>query len=133
MGSFIPTVRILVADDDVFLQEMLCSNLEEAGFAVARSSSGDDAIRMLDAPDAGFRALLTDVNLGSGKLTGWDVARHARELNLDLPVVYVTGAGSHEWGSEGVPKSILLTKPFVPAQVVTAISQLLNIANASTI
>jgi len=31
-----------------------------------------------------------------------------------------------EWGSQGVPNSILLTKPFAPAQLVTAVSQLLN-------
>jgi hypothetical protein len=29
-------------------------------------------------------------------------------------------------GSEDVPNSILLTKPFAPAQLVTAVSQLLN-------
>jgi len=81
---------------------------------------------MLDAPDAAFRALLTDINLDPGKLTGWDVARHARHINPELPIVYMTGAGGHAWSSEGAPNSILLTKPFAEAQVVTAISHLLN-------
>ena len=126
MEPVVCAVLILVVEDEALLQDMLCTTLEEAGFAVARASNGEDAIRMVDAPDAGFRALLTDVNLDRGKLTGWDVARHARHINPELPVVYMSGASGHVWSSEGVPNSIFLTKPFADAQVVTAISQLLN-------
>jgi CheY-like chemotaxis protein len=73
-----------------------------------------------------FRALVTDVNLGVGKLTGWDVARRAREVTQDLAIVYMTGDSAGEWASRGVPNSILLTKPFAPAQLITAVSQLMN-------
>jgi len=59
-------------------------------------------------------------------MTGWDIARHARQLNPELPVIYVTGASAHEWGAMGVPNSVLLSKPFAPAQLLTAVSQLLN-------
>jgi hypothetical protein len=38
----------------------------------------------------------------------------------------MTGAAAEEWTSQGVPHSILLQKPFAPAQLVTAVSQLLN-------
>ena len=38
----------------------------------------------------------------------------------------MTGTEAEQWASHGVPNSILLTKPFAPAQLVTAISQLLN-------
>jgi hypothetical protein len=41
----------------------------------------------------------------------------------------MTGASAHDWGSKGVPNSVLLTKPFANAQVVTAVSQLLNLGN----
>jgi hypothetical protein len=41
-------------------------------------------------------------------------------------VVYITAANADEWASQGVPNSILMTKPFAPAQLVTAISNLLN-------
>ena len=70
-------------------------------------------------------ALVTDIKLGSST-TGWDVARHARELKPEMPVVYMTGSESSDWPSLGVPNSILVPKPFAPAQVITAISQLLN-------
>jgi hypothetical protein len=38
----------------------------------------------------------------------------------------MSGGAAEQWASHGVPNSILLTKPFAPAQLVTAISQLLN-------
>jgi hypothetical protein len=38
----------------------------------------------------------------------------------------MTGVAADQWASMGVPESILLQKPFAPAQLVTAISNLLN-------
>jgi DNA-binding response OmpR family regulator len=35
-------------------------------------------------------------------------------------------AAAEQWASHGVPNSILLTKPFAPAQLITAVSNLLN-------
>jgi hypothetical protein len=43
----------------------------------------------------------------------------------------MTGDSADEWASKGVPSSILLTKPFAPAQLVTAVSQLLNTGTAT--
>ena len=62
---------------------------------------------------------------------GWEVARRAREIFPDLPVVYVTSMAAEQWTSQGVPKSILIQKPFAPAQITTAISQLLNAGEGS--
>jgi DNA-binding response OmpR family regulator len=78
-----------------------------------------------------YRLLLIDIRLGKDRITGWDVARRARATNPDLPVVYITGAGDEEWAVQGVPGSVLLAKPFAPAQLVTAVSQLL-ITGSST-
>ena len=120
------TVVVFVVEDEPLIQEVLQLALEEAGFAVITARSVDQAIAMLEAQNPEFRALITDINLASGKLTGWDVARRARELNPDLPVVYMTGDSAQEWSSMGVPNSVLLSKPFAPVQVTTAVSQLLN-------
>jgi hypothetical protein len=38
----------------------------------------------------------------------------------------MSGDSSDDWGSKGVPNSIMLEKPFAPAQLVIAVSQLLN-------
>jgi CheY-like chemotaxis protein len=93
--------------------------------ATEMTASGEEAVALLEGDKAKYRALLTDVHL-AGTLTGWDLAKHARELNPDIPVIYMTGAGADQHPSHGVPNSLLLNKPFAPAQVVTAVSQLLN-------
>jgi DNA-binding response OmpR family regulator len=59
-------------------------------------------------------------------LKGWDVARHARERNPQIAVVYVTGDSAAEWAAQGVPKSQLVPKPFAAAQLVAAVTALLN-------
>lgn len=117
---------ILVVEDEALVQDLIENALREGGFESQVLSSGEKAIELLEGQDgSSYRVLLTDINL-SGTATGWDVARRARELNADLPVIYMTGSSAEEWSSQGVPKSLLLQKPFAPAQVVTAVSQLLN-------
>jgi DNA-binding response OmpR family regulator len=72
-----------------------------------------------------FRALLTDINL-DGEMDGWKVAQHSREIEPEFPVVYMSAAAAADWTYKGVPNSIMLAKPFAPAQLLTAVSNLLN-------
>ena len=123
-------IFILLVEDEAAIQTMMEAELIEAGFRVSIASRGKQAITMLDSPEFGYRALVTDIHLGDDPVTGWDVARHARELHPDLPVIYVTGGAADEWASQGVPNSVLVTKPFAPSQIITAVSQLLNRGNA---
>ncbi|XIA67906.1 response regulator [Bradyrhizobium sp. TZ2] len=119
-------VVILVVEDDQLMQGVIEEALTDGGFEITIASSGEQAMELLDATSREFRALVTDINLERGAANGWAVARHARESKPDLPVVYMTGDSADEWPSKGVPNSLLLTKPFAPAQIVTAVSQLLN-------
>jgi CheY-like chemotaxis protein len=119
-------VHILIVEDEVLIHELLEGPLEDGGYVVTALPSGEAAMAELEKNHAEYQALMTDVNLGRNKLTGWDVAKRARELNPAIPVIYMTGDSAGEWAANGVPNSILLTKPFAPAQAVTAVSQLLN-------
>ena len=119
-------VVILVVEDDQLVQSVVEEALTEGGFEVVIATSGEGAVKLLDAAKAKYRALVTDINLGRDKMNGWDVARRAREIDPEFPVIYMTGDSADDWASKGVPKSILLSKPFAPAQLVTAVSQLLN-------
>lgn len=120
-------VPVLLVEDEAALTLILQETLEEGGYTIETASDASQAMAMLEAKDATYDALITDVNLG-GKVTGWAVAKRARELTPDIPLVYMTGDSEHEWTAKGVPYSILLTKPFAPAQLLTAVSQLLNLA-----
>lgn len=75
----------------------------------------------------GCRAPLTDVNLGDG-ITGWELARRVREITPGFPLIYMTSATAPDWKSQGVDGSGLIEKPFAPAQLAAAVSQLLDTA-----
>jgi len=98
--------------------------LSKAGSNLPIAPSGEEAVTLLRGNRNGYRALVADVKL-RGRMDGWEVARHAREIDPEFPIVYMTGASADQWPSHGVPNSILLQKPFAPAQLVTAVSQLL--------
>ena len=117
-------VTILVVEDDQLIQAMVEEALSDGGFASALTASGEEAITLLQDDKSKCRAVVTDINLG--KLDGWEVGRSAREIDPTMPIIYMTGTHGEEWASKGVPNSLLLAKPFAPAQIVTAISQLLN-------
>lgn len=118
-------VLVLIAEDQAEIGDVLKESFEDGGYAVLLAATAEEAMAALDAQGEAVRALVTDIKLGSST-TGWDVARHARELKPEMPVVYMTGSESNDWPVLGVPNSILVPKPFAPAQVITAVSQLLN-------
>ena len=93
--------------------------------------SGEEAVTLLKGSKGNYRALVADIRL-RGRMDGWEVAKHAREIDPEFPIIYMTGINGDEWGSRGVPNSILMTKPFAPAQLVTALSRLLNSGTATT-
>ncbi|MGJ4944019.1 response regulator [Bradyrhizobium sp. HKCCYLS1011] len=120
---------ILLVEDEEALHDFLKDALTDAGFDLTVSASADEALTLLTSGVVSYRALVTDVNL-KGPIDGWDLARQVREIEPVFPVVYITGEAADHWASQGVPNSILVKKPFAPAQLVTAISQLLNVGSA---
>jgi DNA-binding response OmpR family regulator len=123
LGQNLPV--ILVIEDDDAIQTVVEDALSEAGFEPAIAASGEEAVTLLKGTKNAYRALVADIAL-RGKIDGWEVARQAREIDPEFPVVYVSGARAAEWPSKGVPNSIMLEKPFAPVQLVTAIANLLN-------
>jgi len=105
--------------------------LEGEGFEVVPASNGTEAITELDTDGARFKGLITDIRLGIGP-NGWDVGHRAREVVTGIPVIYMSGESAHEWSANGVPESVMLQKPFVMAQLITAITTLLNQAGNAT-
>ena len=123
-------VLLLLVEDEALIRLNLEEELTGAGFALIVASNGRQALTEIETDTGRFSGVVTDIRLGSGP-TGWDVARRARELAPGIPVIYVSGDSAHEWHSRGLPNSVMITKPFVTAQVLTAISTLLNQTSAA--
>jgi DNA-binding response OmpR family regulator len=121
---------ILVVEDEPLILLDVEAALTDAGFEVLTAPDARTAMALLDQKSADIRAVLTDIRLGKGP-NGWDVGRYARVGVPAIPVVYMSGDSSGDWMVQGVPHSIMIAKPFAFAQVVTAISTLLNQADSA--
>ena len=116
---------VLIVDDEPLIALMIGEELGDVGFDPVICHCGKSAMTALGDREATYCALVTDIRLGSGP-AGWEVARCARELQASIPVVYITGDSAPDHSAMGVPGSILIQKPFVAVQIITALSNLLN-------
>jgi CheY-like chemotaxis protein len=77
--------KILIVEDDSFLQGLASTKLEKEGFTVAAAASGDDALKILktDVPDC----ILLDLILPG--MDGFEVLRNIREAGATrtVPVI----------------------------------------------
>lgn len=116
---------VLVVEDEPLIGLAVQEDLDTAGYEVLLTDSAMQALNELESAPEPFSALVTDIRLG-GESDGWQIARRARELNPAIPVVYMSGDSAVDHSAQGVPHSVMIQKPFAGAQMVTAISTLLN-------
>lgn len=113
---------MLLVESEEGLGRVIEDTLEEAGFRVATACGGPEAVTKLDG-SADFIAIVTDVDdLRAHQISGWEVARHARQLYPNIAVIYTSGGAGAEWAAEGVSTSTFLQKPFALAALITALS-----------
>jgi CheY-like chemotaxis protein len=102
---------IMVVEDDQTVQGVVEEALIDGGFEPAIAASAEEAVTLLKGGLNKYRALVIDINL-SGTMNGREVAKRAREIDPEFPIrrrIWIVRR----------PNSILLKKPFAPAQLVT--------------
>jgi PAS domain S-box-containing protein len=101
--------RVLLVDDDKEVLAILRDMIRLSGHKVTATDCPGEALSLLDAE--AFDLIVTD--LGMPLVTGWEVARKARAINPEVPVVVVTGGGAQYEEAEFRAKGIdmVLSKP----------------------
>lgn len=120
--------NILIVEDEPLIRTSLSMALEDESYRPIEAWDGRSALEIVQSNHS-LSGVISDIRLGDGP-NGWEVVRQARSRHPKIAVVYVTGDSASDWASEGVPNSVLLQKPFSVAEVITAISTLLNAAEA---
>ncbi len=105
-----PDARILVADDERSMRELLAITLQEAGYEVSLAESGQAAIDALTRED--FDLVITDLRMH--KVDGMAVLRAAREHSPHTVVLVITAFASTETAVEAMKLGAYdyITKPF---------------------
>jgi CheY-like chemotaxis protein len=101
---------VLLVEDERAICDLAVEALEEQGFEVQAVANAGDALRCLITRPA-IDVLFTDVNLPGG-MDGAALARRARELRPDLPVVFTSGRRATIEQMDPVEGSLFLPKPY---------------------
>ena len=118
-----PTV--LFVEDDPLVMLSAATALEDHGWIVKKAANGVVAMERLPELCLDVDVMVVDIRLGQGP-SGWEVARYARSVNIDMPVAYITGddgvAGASDERVEG---GVVLRKPVTEQQLLAALGALI--------
>jgi response regulator NasT len=111
-------VAVLVVDDDRLVLANVCDGLAEAGFAVLRAASGEEAVRVCLELDPDI--VVMDVRMPG--MSGTEAARQIR-AQTDVPVLFFSAYDTETEVREAVAEGALgyLVKPVRLGQLVAAI------------
>jgi CheY-like chemotaxis protein len=126
----VPEPVVLLVEDEPLVLLVAQDALEAGGYAVLPVQLSLEALNVLDSRFGELAGLVTDIRLPGGA-DGWEIARRARELRSDLPIVYTTADSAADWPAKGVPNSVVVQKPYAGAQLLTAISTLMTTADTN--
>jgi len=115
---------ILLVEDEPAVLSLLSDLLEGATYKVVIARTGREAVEKLI--EGSFHIVITD--LGMPEMSGWELARHCRDLYPELPVVLCTG-----WGvelDEGLVAETgvraVIAKPFSVVEVLGTVARVLE-------
>ena len=107
-------IRVLMVEDEFFIAEWVAESLSDLGFAVEIASNARDALRLLQS--ASVDVLFTDINLPGG-IDGAALARQARQLLPELPVIYASARITMLEPKAQVRGAAFVRKPYEPEMV----------------
>ena len=118
--------KILIAEDDPDIRELVAFTLRFAGHEVVAASNGEEAVQLAgrEFPDL----ILMDVRMP--RMTGYDACRimKANADLKDIPVVFLSAKGQDaeiQTGLEAGAEEYLL-KPFAPDQLTDRVRAILS-------
>ena len=116
--------RILVADDEASIRELLGKTLALAEYHVDSVPDGQSALDRLRTDN--YDLLIADLRMPG--VDGLQLIREARRYSAALKVIIVTGYSSESAAIEAVNLGVngYLTKPFRVAQVLSAVAKALG-------
>ncbi len=116
-------MKILLADDDTGMRDLIKRALETGGHEVVVAGDGIAASEVFNGGAAGFDVLIADVDMPG--LDGLTVAKNALECAPSLGVVIISAHEPQLAQAQGLPgaKVTTLVKPFPLDQIREAVGK----------
>ena len=116
--------RLLIADDDDQIRELLVFDIQSSGYITDSASDGEIALKK--ALENNYDLIILDVMMP--KINGYDVCKNIRMVKPKVPVLMLTAKGSIQDKTEGFDCGAddYLVKPFEIQEVLLRIRALLR-------
>ncbi|MBI3739405.1 MAG: response regulator [Chloroflexi bacterium] len=117
--------KILIAEDEPDIRELVAFTLRFSGYEVVSASNGEEAVQLAsrEYPDL----ILMDVRMP--RMTGYDACRvmKANEDLKDIPIVFLSAKGQESEIQTGLDAGAeeYLLKPFAPDQLTDRVRAIL--------
>jgi DNA-binding response OmpR family regulator len=123
--------KILVAEDERDIRELIGFTLRFAGFEVIQVANGIDAVEQ--AAEVQPDLIILDVRMP--KMTGYDACRKLKEdpATNEIPVVFLSAKGQEGEIKEGLDVGAIeyIVKPFAPDDLTNQVKDVLQRVQAS--
>lgn len=118
-------LKVLVADDEEDVVEVIQDRLEAYGFTVVTAGTGREALRKLSSEK--FDGLFLDVKMP--EMGGIEVLEAIRRTDRKIPIIIITSSSSRESAIEAIAKgaSDYVLKPFEWEELKAKIEKVYNV------
>lgn len=103
---------IVVVEDEPLIRLAVEDQLTELGFSVLAFENSLEAVACIHGLESPPCCVISDLRLPG--VSGWQLARAARQSFPDVPVLYITGGTTADRSFEAVENCAYLRKPFSP-------------------
>ena len=94
--------RILVADDQTAMQDLLTDLLERRGAEAVAVGTAEEGLEQISKSPDGFDLAILDLDFGEGAMNGIVCLEEIKKINPSLPVIILTGKGTISTAVEAI-------------------------------
>ncbi len=115
-------IRILVAEDDEIILNLIKINLKKVGYSVSTAGDGVEASKLMDEEQ--FDLCLFDIMLP--KIDGYELLEYAK--SMEYPVIFITAMGTTDNKVRGLKSGAddYITKPFEIVEMLARVESVLR-------
>lgn len=118
--------KILVAEDERDIRELIAFTLTFAGHEIIQASNGAEAVEL--APKIMPDLIMMDVRMP--RMTGYEACRAIKQMDeiKHIPVVFLSAKGQDDEVTDAMDAGAMdyITKPFSPTELTEKIAALLK-------
>jgi CheY-like chemotaxis protein len=121
--------RILVADDQEAVRQMVSRMLRDNGFEVLLPPNSPSAAEMLRDPNLQIDLLITDVMMP--EISGPELAQILHHERPGVPLLFISGYVENVVEMDRGGQTAFLSKPFTTTELIRQVRSLLNARDPS--